>query len=175
MHEILENYLESQSRFGSKLSVWSLVVTIFGDAIVPRGGVLRLGALQQITDHIGISNNALRTAMSRLASDGWLERQRLGRASFYKPSAMATHENKQASEIIYRFFPEEWNGNWLFAVSTDSEGFCPATRAKLHSADFAFQSRKLAIAPDYRIAGEGNSNFVTAGVSVFEARSLWLR
>ncbi|MCP4183007.1 MAG: hypothetical protein GY761_06780 [Hyphomicrobiales bacterium] len=48
------------------------MVTIFGDAIVPRGDVMRPGALQQITDHIGISNNALRTAMSRLASDGWL-------------------------------------------------------------------------------------------------------
>jgi len=172
MHKILENYLESQSLLGSKLSVWSLVVTIFGDAIVPRGGVLRLGALQQITDHIGISNNALRTAMSRLASDGWLERQRLGRASFYNPSAMAASENKEASDIIYRFFPADWNGNWLFAVSTGSEGFCPANRAKLHLADFAFQNRKLAIAPDYRFSGEGNLNFNSAGISVFEARSL---
>ncbi len=50
MHEILVNYLDSQSRFGSKLSVWSLVVTILGGAIVPSGDVLRLGALQQITD-----------------------------------------------------------------------------------------------------------------------------
>jgi phenylacetic acid degradation operon negative regulatory protein len=171
MHKILGNYLESQSLFDSKLSVWSLVVTIFGDAIVPRGGVLRLGALQQITDHIGISNNALRTAMSRLASDGWLERQRMGRASFYNPSAMAAHENKEASDIIYRFFPVDWNGNWLIAVSTDSDGFCPATKAKLHVADFAFQNRKLAIAPDYRMAGEGNLKFDTAGLSVFEARS----
>lgn len=172
MHGILRNYLDSQSLAETKLSVWSLVVTIFGDAIAPRGGVLRLGALQQITGHIGISNNALRTAMSRLASDGWLERQRIGRASFYRPSAMASRENEAASNIIYRFFPQNWNGNWLFAVSTDSEGFSLATRAELHFANFAFQSRKLAIAPDFRNAGEGELKIDTVGMSVFEAHSL---
>lgn len=172
MHEVLKHYLESQTRFGSKLSVWSLVVTIFGDAIVPRGGVLRLGALQQITDHIGISNNALRTAMSRLASDGWLQRQRIGRASFYTPSPMAARENRAASKIIYRFFPKEWNGDWLMAVSTDTEGFCAETKAQLHHADFAFQNRKLAIAPDFSVAGEGKLEIEPAGFSLFEARSM---
>jgi len=172
MHKILEHYLESQTRSNSKLSVWSLVVTIFGDAIEPRGGVLRLGALQQITDHIGISNNALRTAMSRLASDGWLQRQRIGRASFYTPSAMAARENRAASKIIYQFFPRDWNGAWLIAVSTDAEGFCPETKAKLHHADFAFQNRKLAIAPDFRVAGEGKLDFEPDEFSLFEASSL---
>ncbi len=70
------------------------------------------------------------------------------------------------------FSRQDWNGNWLFALSTDSDGFCVATRAKLHFADFAFQSRKLAIAPDYRIAGEGNLKINASRFTVFEARSL---
>ena len=172
MNDILRNFLESQSLSETKLSVWSLVVTIFGDAIAPRGGVLRLSALQQITDHIGTSNNALRTAMSRLASDGWLVRQRIGRASFYSPSAMANCENEAASRKIYHFFPNDWNKNWLFAISTDLEGFQLATRESLHFAGFAFQSRKLAIAPDFRIAGKEGPVFKAKGVSVFEAHSL---
>jgi len=151
MHElkdILEKYIQSQNARGARIRVWSLVVTIFGDAIEPRGGVLRLGALQQITNRIGIESNALRTAMSRLASDGWLERQRIGRASFYHPSQMASRENAAASHVIYNFFPLGWNGNWLFALAAEPEGFALETKRNLHSNNFAFTGRKLAIAPD---------------------------
>jgi len=145
---ILRTYIASQSAQGSQLRVWSLVVTIFGDAIEPRGGIFRLGSLQRITEIIGIKNNALRTAMSRLASDGWLDRQRIGRASYYSPSAMASKEIVRASNVIYRSFPYSWNGNWLFALASDSQGFTAKTRSLLHQNNFAFHGRKLAIAPD---------------------------
>ncbi|MCF6321932.1 MAG: hypothetical protein L3J32_09220 [Rhizobiaceae bacterium] len=146
--DVLRNYIASQTGNGSHLRVWSLIVTIFGDAIAPRGGIFRLSALQKITKRIGIKDNALRTAMSRLASDGWLERQRIGRASYYGPSPKAATEIADASEVIYRFFPDKWNGNWHFALASNSEEFTAKTKILLHQNNFAFHGRKLAIAPD---------------------------
>ncbi len=144
----LSQFLDYYDQNFPRLRLWSLIVTLFGDAIEPRGGVFRLGALQKIVEHIGIENNALRTAMSRLASDGWLKRQRIGRASYYQPSTIASQQNMQASKVIYDYCSCEWEGQWLFAIATNSDGFDLAARKKLHEMNFAFAGRKLAIAPD---------------------------
>ena len=62
----------------------SLVVTVFGDAIVPRGGSVWLGTLLEFFALLDVDSGGVRTAMSRLAADGWLERRRVGRNSFYR-------------------------------------------------------------------------------------------
>lgn len=49
--------------------VWSLVITVFGDAIVPRGGRVALATLQEVMERLRVEPGALRTAMSRLAGE----------------------------------------------------------------------------------------------------------
>ncbi len=166
---LLEKYIHAQSQSFGRIRVWSLVVTIFGDAIAPRGKVLRLGALQQITGAIGIESNALRTAMSRLASDGWLERERIGRASYYKPSAMASAENEKAARIIYNLNPPDWDGNWIFALSVRSEGFNNCERKQMHEAGFGFQGRKLAMHPS--VADDKKQHVDLETVMIFTAEN----
>ena len=56
----------------------SIVITVFGDAIVPRGGSVWLGTLLEFFGCLDIGSGVVRTAMSRLASDGWLERNKVG-------------------------------------------------------------------------------------------------
>jgi phenylacetic acid degradation operon negative regulatory protein len=70
------------------LRAWSLIVTIYGDAVVPRGGSLWLGSLLDMMAAFGIGGGVVRTAMSRLAKDGWIERQRIGRQSYYRLSTI---------------------------------------------------------------------------------------
>ena len=62
----------------------SIVITVFGDAIVPRGGSVWLGTLLEFFKNPRIDSGAVRTAMPRLAADGWLEREKVGRNSFYR-------------------------------------------------------------------------------------------
>ena len=57
----------------------SLIITVWGDAVVPRGGSLWLGSLQAILDRFGCREGQVRTAMSRLTEEGWLLRTRQGR------------------------------------------------------------------------------------------------
>ncbi|MBC7283656.1 PaaX family transcriptional regulator C-terminal domain-containing protein [Hoeflea sp.] len=71
---------------GGRLSAWSLIVSFLGDAIGPRGGVVSAGAVQAMMARLGIGHGAVRTAISRLAADGWIERSREGRNSFYQLS-----------------------------------------------------------------------------------------
>ena len=67
---IIEQLKAEPSRTGS------IVITVFGDAIVPRGGSVWLGTLLEFFKSLDIEAGVVRTAMSRLAADGWLERRR---------------------------------------------------------------------------------------------------
>ena len=66
--------------------IWSLIVTLYGDAVVPRGGSLWIGSLIDIMALFDIDAGHVRTAISRLSSDGWLSRVKRGRASYYRLS-----------------------------------------------------------------------------------------
>src|SRR2546430_1337541 len=75
---IIEQLKREPSRTGS------IVITVFGDAIVPRGGSVWLGTLLEFFKALDIDSGVVRTAMSRLAADAWLERNKVGRNSFYR-------------------------------------------------------------------------------------------
>src|SRR3954449_12004731 len=78
---IVEQLKREPSRTGS------IVITVFGDAIVPRGGSVWLGTLLEFFGELDIDAGVVRTAMSRLATDGWFERHKVGRNSFYRLGA----------------------------------------------------------------------------------------
>ena len=80
----------------------SLIVTIYGDAIVPRGGSLWLGSLLDMMAGFGVEPGLVRTAVSRLVADGWFERTRIGRNSYYRLSANGAAEFATATARIYR-------------------------------------------------------------------------
>lgn len=65
---------------------WSLVMSFFGDAIVPRGGEADLATITAFCAGLAIDAGAVRTALSRLVQDGWFSREKRGRNSFYRLS-----------------------------------------------------------------------------------------
>ena len=79
----------------------SLIITLYGDAIAPRGGVLWLGTLLEIFRALDIGEGVVRTAVSRLAADGWLARLRQGRNSFYRLAERGQAETDAATPRIY--------------------------------------------------------------------------
>jgi phenylacetic acid degradation operon negative regulatory protein len=105
-----------------RLRVWSLVVTAFGDAVVPRGGRVALAVLQELMGRLNVEPGALRTAMSRLAADGWVERERVGRNSFFELAPGGRHAFDLATRRIYAPGPPRWNGNWTVAIAPREAG-----------------------------------------------------
>lgn len=99
----------------------SLIVTIYGDAIVPRGGSLWLGSLLEIMAGFGVEAGLVRTAMSRLVADGWFERTRVGRNSYYRLSATGAAEFATATLRIYRADHPAWSGEMDVAIITAAD------------------------------------------------------
>ena len=100
-----------------RLRVWSLIITLFGDAIAPRGGKAPFSVPQAVMERLGIENGALRTAMSRLAADGWVERKKSGRSSIYALAGSGRHAFDEATRRIYAAGPPEWDGRWTVAIA----------------------------------------------------------
>lgn len=84
-----------------RLRVWSLVITVFGDLVQHRGGQISTQRLGQLLGRVGIEPGTVRTALSRLTRDGWLERERQGRSSLCRLSAQGINRFAPATSRIY--------------------------------------------------------------------------
>ena len=94
----------------------SLLVTILGDAIAPRGGVIALGSLIELARPFGITDRHVRTAIGRLGPCQWVSSQRSGRVSFYRLTPHGRARFAEATQRIYGAAPAEWNGEWTLVI-----------------------------------------------------------
>jgi phenylacetic acid degradation operon negative regulatory protein len=124
----------------------SIVITVFGDAIVPRGGSVWLGTLLEFFRTLDIDGGVVRTAMSRLAADGWLERTKIGRNSFYRLADKGRHTFDAATKHIYDPPPSEWTGRFELLLIDSSEGR-DASREALKNAGFGSPLPGVWVAP----------------------------
>jgi phenylacetic acid degradation operon negative regulatory protein len=125
---------------------WSLIITVYGDAVVPRGGSLWLGTLLKIMAAFGIAGGGVRTAMSRLASDGWLERTRIGRNSFYRLTEKGRTTFEAATERIYFAPPHVWDRRLRIAVIENGDAR-ETQRTALQEVGFGALAPAVLIAP----------------------------
>ena len=105
---------EFQSR--PTLRAGSLITTVFGDSIAPRGGTVWLGSLIKIMSAFGISERLVRTSVFRLARDGWLGTNQVGRRSFYSLSDEGRQKFEQATHRIYGEPRLNWTGEWTLVL-----------------------------------------------------------
>ncbi|HEU5443475.1 MAG TPA: phenylacetic acid degradation operon negative regulatory protein PaaX [Steroidobacteraceae bacterium] len=100
----------------------SLLITIFGDAIAPRGGAVTLGSLIDLARPFGLAERLVRTAVARLAAEGWLAATRHGRRSEYRLTDSGRKLFAEATRRIYGANPSTWSGQWTLAVVPPSSG-----------------------------------------------------
>lgn len=98
----------------------SLIVTVFGDAILPRGGVVQLADLMTLLAAFKLKEGQVRTALSRLVADGWLAAERHGRRSLYRLTPTGRHRFEEATRRIYFGPASEWQGDWHVVVLSKS-------------------------------------------------------
>jgi len=94
----------------------SLIVTIFGDAIAPRGGAVTLGSLIALTQPFGLTERLVRTSVARLAQDDLLVARREGRLSEYRLSEHGRSSFADATRRIYAAAPAAWGGSWTLVL-----------------------------------------------------------
>lgn len=106
---------------GAELRSASFIVTVYGDVVVPRGGVLWTGTLIEICDRVGISESLVRTAVSRLVAASQLQGERAGRRSYYRLDASARQEFERAATLLYAPDPAARGWQILHAPGLDDD------------------------------------------------------
>lgn len=137
---ILKSFKSKPSRTGS------LIITFYGDAVVPRGGSIWLGTLLRFLEMVGTDGGVVRTSVSRLAADGWLERDKVGRNSFYRLAKPGRERFEAAVEHVYNSRPVAWEGQFqLLLIGSGADR--DASRAELAEAGFGSPIAGTWIAP----------------------------
>lgn len=96
----------------ARLRPRSMLFTLFGDYVYPEGGEIRLGALVAVGKVLGMSETAVRSAVARLAREGWIRAQRRGRSSYYRLSAAGRSLIEEGTRRIYRADGRRWDRSW---------------------------------------------------------------
>ncbi len=94
----------------------SLIVTLFGDAVLPRGGRIWLGSLIRLLQPLGLNERLVRTSVFRLVRDGWLSAQTQGRRADYVLSDIGRRRFEEASHRIYASAAPPWDRRWRLVL-----------------------------------------------------------
>src|SRR5882724_11890194 len=137
---IIDQLKREPSRTGS------IVITMFGDAIVPRGGSVALGTLLEFFAAIDVDSTVVSTAMSRLTADGWFEREKVGRNSFYRLVKKGRQTFDIATRHIYDSPPSDWTGRFELLLIGNG-GDRDAARESLRNAGFGSPLPGVWVAP----------------------------
>ena len=98
------------------ISARSVLVTVLGDSVLPVTKTLWLSSLFRLAEPFGFSERLVRTSMFRLAAEGWMANERIGRRSRYSMTLLAVRESEDADRRIYSRESGDWDGSWTFAV-----------------------------------------------------------
>ena len=96
----------------SRIQAGSLITTVFGDAILPRGGRVSLGSMIQLLQPLGVNERLVRTAVYRLVKEEWLQSEALGRKTDYMLTPSGRNRFDEASRQIYAADIPGWDRRW---------------------------------------------------------------
>ena len=92
----------------------SLLFTLYGDYVHPLGQEeARVGTLVRLAAELGVTGNALRSALSRMTREGWLAAVRTGGPPRYRLSPRGHALIEEGIRRIYGRHRASWDGRWL--------------------------------------------------------------
>jgi phenylacetic acid degradation operon negative regulatory protein len=95
----------------------SLLLTILGEFVLPRGEAVWQETLVAALVSVGYSEQAARQALARSVRDGWLSRSRHGRRARLSLSDRTAELLASGAARIYSFGePWDWDGRWLVLI-----------------------------------------------------------
>lgn len=94
-----------------------MVMTIFCDVVYPHGGFVSLGSLVEAGGIVGISEQAIRSAVNRLGAEGWLVSEAHGRRSVFSFSEQGLLRSIVPLRRVYQCPDVTWTGQWNFLIA----------------------------------------------------------
>ena len=112
----------------------SIIITVFGDAVLPRGSRIWLGSLIQLLKPLDLNERLIRTSVFRLAKDEWLRTEPIGRRTDYLLTPSGYRRFEEASRHIYASSAPLWDRRWRLIVTVGE--LAPKEREALRQALF---------------------------------------
>lgn len=94
----------------------SALFDVYGDHLLARGGSVPVAALIRLLRPLDVRPPAVRTAISRMVGQGWLDPVETPHGPGYALTPRAERRLEQAGERIYRRSEQPWDGRWHLQV-----------------------------------------------------------
>lgn len=98
-----------------------VIFEIYLDYVQHYGNSIRISSLLRLTSAVGLSQNAARAAICRLAKQGWLERSTHQKHGFYALTPIGRERLAEVRPRIFATHTDSWDGHWTILTYTVSE------------------------------------------------------
>jgi phenylacetic acid degradation operon negative regulatory protein len=88
------------------------MLTLYGDYVLNRGGEIGIGSLVTLLSNFGLSEQAIRSAVSRMCRSGLLKAKRANRKSYYSLTGEGHSLLTEGAQRIFQRKNSHWDGNW---------------------------------------------------------------
>ena len=89
-----------------------MIFTLYGDYLRHCGGVAWTGSLIELLGPFGLSQQAVRSTLSRMSRNGWLQRRKAGRHSWYSLTPKCVSLLEEGAQRIFQPRHDPWDGLW---------------------------------------------------------------
>lgn len=100
----------------SLVNARSALFDLYADHLLHRGGKAPVAALVRLMSPLGVAAPAVRTAVSRMVRQGWLEPVSLPEGPGYALTPKAVTRLDEATQRVYRRVAPQWDGRWHLLV-----------------------------------------------------------
>jgi len=109
---------DSRRRTLGSGSARSLLLTVLGEFVYPRGRAVWTATLLRALGELGVEEKSARQAVSRASAEGLLSPERSGRRVRWSLTSAGATLLREGTERIYHFMRGErdWDGRWLLVT-----------------------------------------------------------
>ena len=90
----------------------AVMLTLYGDYLLSRGGEIGIGSLIKLLGNLGLSQQAVRSVVSRMCRAGLLKVRRVGRKSYYSLTEEGHNLLTKGAQRIFERKNTHWDGTW---------------------------------------------------------------
>lgn len=155
-----------------------MIFTLYGDYIRHASGSIWISSLIRLLTYFGLSQQAVRSTVSRMTRRGLLRVERIGSRSYYALTEKSAKMIEEGAARIFHFHSprDQWDGQWhlvTYSIPEEEREARDRLRQELEWLGFGMLTAALWISPhDYRREVEqlATALGVRSRVEIFTAR-----
>jgi phenylacetic acid degradation operon negative regulatory protein len=160
----------SRRREVGDASARSLLITVLGEYVLPRGGPVWTSVLVRALGELGVAEKSARQALARSAAEGWVSPVRYGRRVRWELTGPGQTLLTDGARRIFSFgrAARDWDGHWLLllaSVPDSKRELRHRLRTQLAWAGFGALAAGVWVSPDPGREAEARSILASLGLA----------